>query len=248
MIEFIKGPMVWLAFGMFFVGLVFQGIRFFRLTRRKERRLVPEHPKKSSGKKAKKSIPAPTREGMWIQRLLWWVERTLAPLTRLAEKRIFPMRNSIAGTHPVVTGVTVIFHVFLFATPIFLLAHNELIASVLGFSVPSLADSTADMMTMIFLVCAAFFLLRRIFVTRVRAISGAFDFFAWLITIAPFATGFLAYHQFLDYDLILSAHIICGEVMLILVPFTKLGHMIYFFLYRFFIGSEYSFGQGSRAW
>jgi hypothetical protein len=46
----------------------------------------------------------------------------------------------------------------------------------------------------------------------------------------------------------LTAHIISGEAMLILIPFTKLGHMIYFFLYRFFIGSEYSFGQGRRAW
>jgi nitrate reductase gamma subunit len=248
MIEFIKGPMVWIAFGMFFAGLVFQGFRFFRLTRRKERRLIPAPPKKAGNKQTKKNVPVPTREGMWIQHLFWWVERKFAPLTRLAEKRIFPMRNSVAGTHPIVTGVTVIFHVFLFATPIFLLAHNELVASALGFSLPSLADSTTDMMTMVFLACAAFFLLRRIFVHRVRAISSVFDYFAWLITVVPFVTGFLAYHQFFDYDKMLTVHIILGEIMLILVPFTKLGHMIYFFLYRFFIGSEYSFGQGSRAW
>ncbi len=246
MVEFIKGPMVWIAFGVFFAGLLFQGIRFFGLTRRKERHLIPEQPKKTDGKKKRGS--GATREGMWIQRFLWWFEKKFAPMISFAEKRIFPMRKSIIGTHPVMTGVTIVFHVFLFATPIFLLAHNELIASSLGFSLPGLADSTADMMTMVFLACAAFFLLRRIFVRRVRAITSMLDYLAWLITVAPFVTGFLAYHQLLDYEKILTAHIICGEVMLVLIPFTKLGHMIYFFLYRFFIGSEYSFGQGSRAW
>jgi nitrate reductase gamma subunit len=43
-------------------------------------------------------------------------------------------------------------------------------------------------------------------------------------------------------------HIVSGELMLMLIPFTKLGHMIYFFFYRLLIGSEYSFGQGKRAW
>jgi hypothetical protein len=46
----------------------------------------------------------------------------------------------------------------------------------------------------------------------------------------------------------LIAHILAGELMLIVIPFTKLGHMLFFFLYRFLIGSEYSFGQGTRTW
>jgi hypothetical protein len=43
-------------------------------------------------------------------------------------------------------------------------------------------------------------------------------------------------------------HILSGEIMLITLPFTRLGHMIFFFLYRFMIGSEYSFARGTRTW
>jgi nitrate reductase gamma subunit len=47
---------------------------------------------------------------------------------------------------------------------------------------------------------------------------------------------------------VVTIHILAGEVMLITVPFTKLGHMLFFFLYRFLIGNEYSFARGARAW
>ncbi len=45
---------------------------------------------------------------------------------------------------------------------------------------------------------------------------------------------------------VIFLHILSGEMMLITIPFTKLGHMIFFFLYRFFIGSEYSFLPGDQ--
>ena len=69
-----------------------------------------------------------------------------------------------------------------------------------------------------------------------------------LITVAPFVTGFLAYHQWFDYRTVILLHILAGEVMLVTIPFTKLGHMLFLFLYRFLIGSEHSFSQGSRTW
>jgi hypothetical protein len=46
----------------------------------------------------------------------------------------------------------------------------------------------------------------------------------------------------------MALHILSGEAMLITLPFTKLGHMLFFFLYRFLIGNEYSFAKGARAW
>jgi hypothetical protein len=46
----------------------------------------------------------------------------------------------------------------------------------------------------------------------------------------------------------MTIHILSGVAMLIMIPFTKLGHMLFFFLYRFLIGSEYSFARGARAW
>jgi nitrate reductase gamma subunit len=244
MYEFISGPMVWIAFGVFLVGLVVQGIRFFKHTSPKEPLYLPALKKKPDRSKEKIS-----HEGGIIRRMFWAVERMCLPLTDYATRKYRHLRFSVVFTHPVMTVVTVVFHVFLFVTPLFLLAHNKLLEnSILGFGLPSLSESTTDMLTIIFLACAFFFLGRRIFVKRVRAISSLYDCFLWLVAVAPFLTGFLAYRQWFDYRTMLIAHIIAGEAMLILIPFTKLGHMIYFFLYRVFIGSEYSFGQGRRAW
>ena len=40
------------------------------------------------------------------------------------------------------------------------------------------------------------------------------------------------------------AHIICGEIMLIAIPFTKLSHVILFFLSRAQIGMDYGIKRG----
>ena len=58
----------------------------------------------------------------------------------------------------------------------------------------------------------------------------------------------MCYRQWFDYHTVLIIHILAGELMLISITFTKLDHMIFFFLARFFIGSEFSFGRGTRTW
>ncbi len=126
--------------------------------------------------------------------------------------------------------------------------HNILLDQSWGFSLLSLPESIADVLTVVVLVCAAFFLSRRLFLSRVRAISTFYDYLVLLIAVAPFLTGYFAYHQWFDYDTVMTLHILAGEIMLITIPFTKLGHMLFFFLYRFLIGSEYSFARGARAW
>jgi nitrate reductase gamma subunit len=151
-------------------------------------------------------------------------------------------------TDPVMTATTFIFHIFLFLIPPFLLGHTILLDEAWGISLWSFPESFADGLTWIPILCGAFFLSRRVFVRKVQAITTAYDYAALLITIAPFLTGTFAYHQYFDYETTIFLHIVSGEVMLITIPFTKLGHMLFFFLYRFFMGSEYSFGRGTRTW
>jgi hypothetical protein len=82
----------------------------------------------------------------------------------------------------------------------------------------------------------------------VRIISTAYDYLVLGITVAPFLTGFFAYHLWFDYKTVITIHMLVGELMLIAIPFTKIGHMVFFFFVRILIGSEYSFGRGSREW
>jgi nitrate reductase gamma subunit len=144
--------------------------------------------------------------------------------------------------------MTTIFHLCLIVTPLVVLGHNILLDESWGVGFWSLSEGATDALTFIVFICTAFFLIRRIAVARVRAITSAEDYLILLIAVAPFVTGYMAYHQWLDYRTVILLHILAGEVMLAALPFTKLGHMLFFFLYRLMIGSEHSFSQGTRSW
>ena len=222
MYDFVRWQLIWVAFIVFFAGLVYQTIQFFALTTEKDPVFL------NLKMESKES-----HEGRWARRIAAWLASA---------------KRTIWGSYPVVTVMTSIFHACLILTPILLMGHNILLDESWGLSFWSFSEFTTDALTVIFLICAVFFLLRRVFLRRVRVITTAYDYLVLAIAIAPFVTGFLAYHQWFHYRTVMILHILAGEVMLMAIPFTKLGHMLFFFFYRFFIGSEYSFVQGTRSW
>jgi len=219
MVDFIRGQLISIALILFILGLIFQLIQFFKLTKKKEW-VYPPLEIKSEKKSA----------GQWISSCF------------------DSLNGTLWKTDPLVTIVTSVFHVFLIGVPIFLLGHNLLLDQSWGLRLWSLPESMTDVFTLVVLICLAFFLARRLFLARVRAITTLYDYVILLIAVAPFLTGYFAYHQWFHYETVMTIHILAGEVMLITIPFTKLGHMLFFFLYRFFIGNEYSFAKGARAW
>ncbi|MFB3885411.1 MAG: hypothetical protein ACE144_09275 [Thermodesulfobacteriota bacterium] len=219
MYDLIRGQLISIALIIFILGMIFQLIQFFRLTRKKEW-VYPPLQIKPENRSARQ-----------------WVSSCLASLN-----------GTLWKTDPLLAIVTSVFHVFLVGLPIFLFGHNVLLDQSWGVSLLSLPESVADFLTLLVLACLAFFLARRLFLARVRAISSLYDYVVLLIALAPFLTGYFAYHQWFNYDIVMTLHILAGEVMLITIPFTKLGHMLFFFLYRFFIGNEYSFTRGARVW
>ncbi|OHD68107.1 MAG: hypothetical protein A2W19_01800 [Spirochaetes bacterium RBG_16_49_21] len=223
MYDFIRGPMLWISFIVFMCGLVFQFYKIFSITGKKE---APSLIRKDANNKG-------------LAKLKKYLNKALSSVA---------LKGTILGTQPFVALLSFIFHVCIIATPLFLLAHNILLFESWRFRLFSLSESTTDIMTVVFLACAALFLIRRIFIPTVRAVSGIYDYLLLLVAAAPFITGFLAYHQLVDYETIIIIHIISGELMLIAVGLTKLGHMIFFFFVRLHIGSEYSFRGGSRSW
>ena len=219
MSDFIRGQFVSIAFIIFILGLIFQLIQFFRLTKKKE----------------------------WVYPPLD-VKREKRTIGKWAAFCLASLNGTLWKTDPLITVVTSVFHVFLILVPILLLGHNILLDQSWGLSLWSLPESITDILTLVFLICVAFFLGRRLFLSRVRAITTLYDYVILLIAAAPFLTGYIAYHQWFNYDTVITLHILAGEVMLISIPFTKLGHMLFFFLYRFLIGNEYSFARGEKTW
>jgi len=151
--------------------------------------------------------------------------------------------------HPVLTIVTFAFHLCLLVTPLFLLAHIILWSeSWLGISYWSLSDGVADIMTLVVICACVFFLIRRLTLPEVQFVTSASDYVILAMVAAPFVTGFIAYHQWFNYQLFLILHIIAGEIMLAAIPFTRLSHMIFSPFTRAYMGSEFGGVRHARDW
>ena len=159
-----------------------------------------------------------------------------------------PFASANWRRRPVITIVTFLFHIGLVLLPIFLLSHNLLIYESWGITWWTVSEGLADIMTMIVIGCCMFFFLRRIFAPEVRFVTFADDYLILAIAFLPFISGFLAYHQWLlPHKTMVILHMIFGSLMLIAIPFTRLGHMLYFFLTRAYMGSDQGY-RHSRDW
>ena len=68
------------------------------------------------------------------------------------------------------------------------------------------------------------------------ALGGLYRIIFLLLT---FLSGVLAYHQWGPYRPILILHVISSEILLMTLPFSKLGHMLLFYFSRACMGAEY---------
>jgi len=222
MIDFIRGPLVWMSFIIFISGLLIQTIRLLRLTRKtKIRKIVPD-------------------EEIYTQ-------------TNLSKKDRFRRYLLVQKTNTLMPNIclvlaSMVFHICLIVTPFFVLGHNILLDTSFGISFISLPEKITDIMTKFVLAGGMVFLVRRLFLYRVRIISTLYDYLLLFVVAAPFLTGFLAYHDVYNYNIIIILHIISGELMLVMIPFSKFFHMIFFFISRFMIVSEHSLGKPKRSW
>jgi nitrate reductase gamma subunit len=235
--DFIRGPMVWISFVIFFGGVVFQVLRFMSL--------LKEQPIETFTPGPGKFINRQTASHLAVDR------GRKGRFKKGPDKKdwIVWFKLSIAGVNPFMTTVTTVFHVLLIGVPVFVLGHNILLDNAFGISMVSLPENVSDGLTGIVILCILVFLFRRIFLERVRIITSYEDFLLLSLAAAPFVTGYLAYHQvFSNYKLLISLHILSGELMLMAVPFTKLIHMIYMIIVRFNVAGEYSFGNARKNW
>jgi len=161
---------------------------------------------------------------------------------------LLPWGSVSMRSQPIFTLMFFIFHICLFVVPLFLLAHNTLWSEAFGVSLWSLPDGMADILTVVFMFTVVFLFLRRLIRPEVRILTTPWDYSLLLLTLSPFLTGFLAYHQWGPYQTMLVLHIMSAEVLLIIVPFSKLGHIILFFFSRAFIGFEMGGRRGARSW
>lgn len=161
---------------------------------------------------------------------------------------LLPLGSVSMRRQPFFTLIGFMFHISLITVPLFLNAHNILWDEKFGISLWSIPDSISDILTIACILSGIFLLLRRAVKREVRILTEKRDYALIIITLLPFITGFLAYRQWGDYETILLLHIVTAEILLIIIPFTKLSHMIFFFFTRLFIGFEMGGRRGTKTW
>jgi nitrate reductase gamma subunit len=216
MYEFLTGPMAWLAFGIFFIGLIVRTVLYIKGLDWKLDRVTYSVNTSYGVKGAARSI-------------LFW---------------LFPYGTHSWRNNPWFTLWVFAMHIGLLLTPIFLLGHMILFKESWGFGWWTLPEGVADFFTILVIVSVIFLILRRIALPEVRFISSAYDYLLLVVAVAPFLTGFIAYHRAPDYYFWIITHIICGEIFLVAIPFTKLSHFVLFFLSRAQLGMDYGIKRG----
>jgi nitrate reductase gamma subunit len=203
LLEFARGPALTFAIAVFIGGVVFRVVSIFALWRTRD----------SSANRAheKPVVIAALRE---IIRRMW-------PETVYKQRTLFTAINGY------------VFHIGLALIVFFLLPHILFFKDLLGLYWPHLPNNVIYAVSIITGVSLIAALIMRIANPAQRIISTFDDYFSWLVTFLPVATGIVATsHLGARYETLLGLHILSVAVLLVWLPFGKLMHWFLAFVTR----------------
>jgi nitrate reductase gamma subunit len=166
---------------------------------------------------------------------------------KLAFKRtfewLFPVKRGL-HQRPVYSVVSMIFHVGLILVPLFLYAHVKLWRGSLGFGWFTLSNTLADILTLTTVGGAVLLLILRITSKASRFISRKQDYLWPLLLLIPFITGFICANLGVaagTYKTFMFMHVLAGDLIFLLLPFTKIAHCILMPLSQFIMTIAWRF-------
>jgi nitrate reductase gamma subunit len=143
----------------------------------------------------------------------------------------------MASRAPVTYYGGYVFHIGLFVTVFFYIPHIELLRGFFGVGWPGLPTPLVDGIAVATLVAMLVVLASRMSNPVKRMLSKAQDYVVWALTFLPLLTGYIAYHHLvLEYTWALALHILSAELLIALIPYTKLFHVVSLFIARWYNG------------
>ena len=216
MLHLLSGPLFIISLCVFFVGLIIRAVLYVRgLDSRLERVAYSYH--------KERSIP-----GALLSIVKW----------------LIPGGTYGWRTQPVATFLFFLLHFGAVLIPLFLVSHTVLLEQYTGISLPALPTELADLLTVVSISALALIAVRRFMSPVLRQLNTMQDWLILLLTFLPFFTGFVARLDAGAYDFWLTLHILTGDLFLILAPFTKLSHIVLFFMSRAQLGMDYAIKRG----
>ena len=136
----------------------------------------------------------------------------------------------------VITGW--VFHVGLFVVIFLFVPHILVFEEVTGLSWAGLPSNIVDAVTVVTIATLVAVLVYRLIDPVQRMLSEFGDYLAWAVTILPLVTGWLAFHRVgAAPPMLVAIHILSVEVLMVLLPFTKLAHAFTLWMARWYNGA-----------
>lgn len=126
---------------------------------------------------------------------------------------------------------SVVFHVSIIAVPLLLAGHIALIRDAIGWSWPALPNAVATALAVTAVVAAVALVAERVAARPTRALSGLQEYALPVLVAVPFLSGLAVMHPAwnpLSYDVMLLLHTASADLLLVLIPITKLSHIALF--------------------
>lgn len=155
-------------------------------------------------------------------------------------------------TRPLYSAISFVFHAGLIATPLFLAAHVLPWREAVGFGWPAIPQRLANWLTALVISTGVSLFIGRVGYSASRKLSHFQDFVWPLLLVVPFATGFAASNLVIlprTYQSMMLVHIFAGNLILMMIPFTKIAHCVLMPLSQLVTAVAWKFppGAGDRV-
>lgn len=141
---------------------------------------------------------------------------------------LVPVRHLVKGTI-LFSVMSFLCHIGMIIVPIFLAAHIALWEGFFKVDLPSIGAGWADYLTLLTIACLIMLLGLRTFVRRQRSMSRRTDYVLLIVLLVDFGAGYLASHPNvnpLSWQLMMLVHLLGGNLLFLIIPFTKLAHIV----------------------
>jgi len=136
-----------------------------------------------------------------------------------------------ATLYPKIMGY--VMHIGLFAVIFLFTPHILFFEGWTGFDWPGLPNSVIFFIGVATVVSGFALIIRRMTSPVLKLISNFDDYFSWFVTMLPLMTGLLIpVRALFRYEDLLAIHILSVALLLIWLPFGKLGHTFLVFISR----------------
>jgi len=121
------------------------------------------------------------------------------------------------------------FHAAILIVPVFLAGHIALWEEAAGISWWAIPNRLADALTLVAVAMAIALVIERATARDTRSLSRFGDYVLPLLVALPFASGFCLMHPGINplpFDVMMLVHVMSGNLLLVLIPLTKLSHAV----------------------